>query len=76
MGYEVDFEGEEAKTLPNKDGGIVGPAGQKAKSTATPGSEQIAAWGGFKGGEDFANETEPQNISPKETGAQGDDAGS
>lgn len=76
MGYEVDFEGEEAETLPNKDGGIVGPAGQQTKSAAAPGSEQIAAWGGFRGAEEEVNETEPKPLSTKETGAQGDDAGS
>jgi len=76
MGYEPDYEGEEAKTLKEGDGGIVGPAGQKVKSAAPTGTEQIAAWGGFKGGEELIDQTEPQSLSPKETGAQGDDAGS
>ena len=72
MGYEPDYEGEEAKTLKEGDGGIVGPAGQKVKSAAPTGTEQIAAWGGFKGSEEEVNETEPQNLSTKETGTQGD----
>ena len=72
MGLPVDFEGEEAKTLKQGDGGIVGPAGQTTRSAAAPGSEQIAAWGGFKGSEEELNETEPQALSTKETGVQGD----
>ena len=72
MTYQPDYEGEEAKRLGEGDGGIVGPAGQKTKSAAAPGTEQIAAWGGFKGSEEEVNETEPQNLSPKETGTQGD----
>jgi len=76
MGYMPDFEGEEAKTLKEGDGGIVGPAGQKVKSAAAPGTEQIAAWGGFRGGEELVDQTEPQALSTKETGAQGDEAGS
>lgn len=73
MGLSVDFEGEEAKTLREGDGGIVGPAGQTTRRTAAPGTEQIAAWGGFKGSDEEKNETEPQALSIKETGAQGDE---
>ena len=76
MGYQTDYAGEEAKTIGEGDGGIVGPGGQKVKSAAAPGTEQIAAWGGFKGGEELVDQTEPQALSTKETGAQGDDAGS
>ena len=72
MGYQPDYEGEEAKTLSQGDGGIVGPAGQKTKGAAAPGTEQIAAWGGFKGSEEEVNETADQPLSTKETGAQGD----
>ena len=72
MDLQPDFEGEEAPTIPNKDGDIVGPAGQSVKGAAKPGSEQIAAWGGFKEAETAVNETEDQRLSIEETGAQGD----
>lgn len=72
MNLTPDWEGEEAPTLPNKDGDIVGPAGQATRGAAKPGTEQIAAWGGFKEAETEVNETEERTLSVQETGAQGD----
>lgn len=70
--YEPDFEGEEAPILTNKDGDIIGPAGQTTRGAAKPGGEQIAAWGGFQKAETEVNETADRPLSVRETGAQGD----
>ena len=72
MDLKPDWEGEEAPVLSNKDGDIVGPAGQATRGAAKPGTEQIAAWGGFKEAETEVNETEERTLSVQETGAQGD----
>ncbi len=72
MELKPDWEGEEAQTLSNKDGDIIGPAGQQHKGATKPGTEQIAAWGGFKEAETEVEETEDSRLSIQETGAQGD----
>lgn len=73
MTLQTDFEGEEAPTLANKDADIVGPAGQAHRGAAKPGTEQIAAWGGFREAETEVNETEERRLSVRETGAPSDE---
>jgi hypothetical protein len=63
-----DFQGDDPQMLQNGDGDIVGPAGQKVTSAAKPGTEQIAAWGGFTVAEDEANETSDKPLSAGDTG--------
>lgn len=57
MTLPLDYEGGPQEKAKSGDGGIVGPAGQGHRGAAKPGSEQIAAWGGFTEAETEVNET-------------------
>jgi len=61
----VDYEGGPQEAAKAGDGDIVGHAGQSRRSAGKPGTEQIAAWGGFTEAETEVNETGDRAVEGK-----------